>query len=320
MESTGLDKIITAYNSFNYQGHLDGACDLYHYTTLSTLQLILKGKKLRFTNWAYLNDKSEGIYVLSFCKENIDKIWTWGDDVAKENTKAKFCKYLDKAIENVTEVREKLQGHHLESYQASFSCKPDSLTMWNYYTHGSGCSLKFSDEFPLNLKSRLSNPDKMTLVLLCGKVIYDDERKIKILRDIFDYFKSASTEQGVETLYACMIECVLKMGAFFKHPGFEDEREYRIVCNLNTADNSNTFRQIVHPENGAPYKREIYNKQGMLVPYVDIDFDLKYLKGITVSPTTNFEKVQTGINILLYEQGIKKDDIPIDQSDIPLRF
>ena len=108
------------------------------------------------------------------------------------------------------------------------------------------------------------------------------------------------------------------MGSFFKHPSFEDERECRIVFNLSVKDDSNEFHQLSHPEDGTPYKRKVYAKQGMLVPYVDIDFDLKYLQSITVSPTSNFEKVKQGLKIVLCEQGIT--DLPINHSEIPLRF
>lgn len=107
-------------------------------------------------------------------------------------------------------------------------------------------------------------------------------------------------------------------GVIFKHPSFEDERECRIVFNLSVKDASNEFHQLSHPEDGTPYKRKVYAKQGMLVPYVDIDFDLKYLQSITVSPTSNFEKVKQGLKIVLCEQGIT--DLPINHSEIPLRF
>lgn len=82
-----LKEITAAYNNFDYQSHLKQPDELYHYTSLNTLQIILKNKQLRFTNRAYLNDKSEGTYVLSLCKEKIDELWPWEDGVYKRNTK-----------------------------------------------------------------------------------------------------------------------------------------------------------------------------------------------------------------------------------------
>lgn len=87
-----LKEITATYNNFDYQSHLKQPDELYHYTSLNTLQIILKNKQLRFTNRAYLNDKSEGTYVLSLCKEKIDELWPWEDGVYKRNTKKSFCR------------------------------------------------------------------------------------------------------------------------------------------------------------------------------------------------------------------------------------
>lgn len=87
---------------------------------------------------------------------------------------------------------------------------------------------------------------------------------------------------------------------------------------MSVKDDSNEFHQLSHPKDGTSYKRKVYAKQGMLVPYVDIDFDLKYLQSIMLSPTANFEKVREGVKIMLREQEIA--DREIKPSEIPLRF
>ena len=201
---------------------------------------------------------------------------------------------------------------------ASFSYKADSLSMWNYYAPGSGCNLQFSKDFTESFRERLRNQKEKSLVFLYGNVIYDLDEQLSALKEIFKKFKPNGQFPVLEHLYFCMTQSILKMGSFFKHPSFEDERECRIVFNLSVKDNSNEFHQLIHPEDGTPYKRRVYAKQGMLVPYVDIDFDLKYLQSITVSPTSNFEKVKQGLKIVLCEQGIT--DLPINHSEIPLRF
>lgn len=306
-----LKEITATYNNFDYQSHLKQPDELYHYTSLNTLQIILKNKQLRFTNRAYLNDKSEGTYVLSLCKEKIDELWPWEDGTCGKNTKKAFCEYLDSALEE-------FDTSLFQSYQVSFSYKADSLSMWNYYAPGSGCNLQFSKDFTESFRERLRNQKEKSLVFLYGNVIYDLDEQLSALKEIFKKFKPNGQFPVLEHLYFCMTQSILKMGSFFKHPSFEDERECRIVFNLSVKDNSNEFHQLIHPEDGTPYKRRVYAKQGMLVPYVDIDFDLKYLQSITVSPTSNFEKVKQGLKIVLCEQGIT--DLPINHSEIPLRF
>lgn len=304
-------EITNVHNNFEYQSHLEQPKKLYHYTSLNTLQTILANKQLRFTNRAYLNDKSEGTYVLSLCKEKIDELWPWEEGACGRNTKKFFCEYLDDVIEQ-------FDASLFQSYQVSFSYKEDSLSMWNYYAQGDGCNLQFSADFLESFRERLIKIKKKCLIFLYGNVVYDQNKQLDILKEIFKNFEPYALFPSTKNLYYCIVQCLLKMGSFFKHPSFEDERECRIVFNLSVKDNSNEFHQLIHPEDGTPYKRKVYAKQGMLVPYVDIDFDLKYLQSITVSPTSNFEKVKQGLKIVLCEQGIT--DLPINHSEIPLRF
>lgn len=306
-----LKEVTDVYNKFDYQSHLEKPEELYHYTSLNTLQTILANKQLRFTNRAYLNDKSEGTYVLSLCKEKIDELWPWEEGACGRNTKKSFCEYLNRTMKGFNESL-------FESYQVSFSYKADSLSMWNYYAQGDGCNLQFSNDFLDSFRSKLIKPDEMPLVFLYGNVIYTQKDQLDILKEIFEAFEPYGLSPYVDNSYFCMTYCILKMGSFFKHPSFEDERECRIVFNLSIKEDTNEFNQLVHPENGTPYKRKVYAKQGMLVPYVDIDFDLKYLQSVTVSPTSNFEKVKQGLKIVLCEQGITT--LPINHSEIPLRF
>ena len=254
MEMAGITKI---YNTFDYPSYLEQPEELYHYTSLGTLQKILEKRQLRFTNRAYLNDKTEGTYVLSLC------------------------------------------------YQVSFSYKSDSLSMWNYYAQGGGCNLQFSKDFMETFRSKLVDPAGMPLVFLCGNVIYNPEKQLSILKDIFAKFEPYGLYPSTKTLYFCMTYCILKMGSFFKHPSFEDERESRIVLNLSLKEDSNEFNQLAPLADGKPYKCNVYTKQGMMVPYVDIDFDLKYLQSIMLSPTANFEKVKEGVYRILSSLGIE---------------
>lgn len=311
MEKITMRDITRVHNAFDYQIHLDQPEELYHYTSLGTLQQILGNRQLRFTNRAYLNDKTEGVYVLSLCKKKINELWPWDDNVGERNTKEAFCKFLDNTINEFYSTL-------FQSYQVSFSYKADSLSMWNYYAQGQGCNIQFSNDFMESFRSRLVKPREKSLAFLYGNVIYDESQQLNILQDIFKAFEPFGKYQAVESLYYCLTQSILKIGSFFKPSSFEDERECRIVFNLSMEKNSNVFKQIVHPESGFPYKCGVYSKQGMLVPYVDIKFDLKYIQGITVSPTSDFEKVKQGIRIMLYEQGV--GSAFIKKSNIPLRF
>lgn len=306
------------YNTYDYQGKLKKPEKLYHYTSLDVLQTILEKKQLRFTNRAYLNDKSEGHYVLSLCEEKIDDLWPM------EEGKETFKKALESAQKELKEAAEKpvyeKNTRNFQIYQVSFSYERDSLIMWNYYAAGGGCSIQFSKEYMENLKNELNGSG---LTALFGYVIYDVEKQVEILKGIFEAFLQVYSDNTSSSLkYAlwesCLIRSILKIGALFKHPGFRDERECRMVFDVYQEGKTKEFPALIPPKGQEPYKSKIRISNGVLVPYVDFDFDIKYLQSITVSPTSNFEKVKQGLKIVLCEQGIT--DLPINHSEIPLRF
>lgn len=310
MDKEKMKKACWTHNNIDYQDLLDKPKEVYHYTSMDTLQKILEKKQLRFTNREYLNDESEGTYVLKLCKERIDDLWS------NENSEEKkaFCKYLD----------EVLAGDHrdvFQIYQVSFSCKADSLTMWNYYAGENGCCIQFYDEVLSNFRNKLKEPKPDSLLFLYGKVIYNKNKQVKILKKIFEkYTFDCDDAYGMY----CFVKSILRIGAFFKHPGFKDERECRIVFEL-AKDEKNEFNMLIPQKKAEPpetedtlYKCSVYSKHGMLVPHVDIDFDLKWIKSITVPPIAKFETVEEGIKIWLREKKLK--NVPIKKSEIPLRF
>lgn len=93
---------------------------IYHYTGPDAFTSILSNTELRFTNRDYLNDFSEGKYVLNLCIDNSNYICA--DYLQYENDFKEYC-------------REKLNSKDaFQVFQCSFSLDSDSLCLWNYYT------------------------------------------------------------------------------------------------------------------------------------------------------------------------------------------
>ena len=67
--------IVNTFNSIkleNYDEYLQRENNgIYHYTSSNVFLIILKNNTLRFTDRFFLNDKSEGSYVLDLCLELI---------------------------------------------------------------------------------------------------------------------------------------------------------------------------------------------------------------------------------------------------------
>lgn len=295
------------YNSIKVDDYIDKEVkNIFHYTSPLGFSAMIENNTLRFTDRFYLNDKSEGIYVLKLCIENIDTFAFLTDDFKKA-----FLKECNKRINQP-------QTSRFFVYQCSFSMDEDSLCLWNYYTKSDGIkgyNLKFDAN---NLsKNILISPykDDMVPELRYGKVIYEKERQLEILFDIvekfFNYAKK-DTDLGVAFLSSYLVDKIMYLGVFFKMPCFSIENEYRLAYDLYLkADNKYAVIKD---------KQKFYEKNGIFIPYLDLHFDEKTLIGVGVSPTLDYEATQKSI---LRIMGAKYSNInknTIHESKIPVRY
>lgn len=113
-----------AGNNFDLTDYLpSGPCVVFHYTSPDAFLSIMNDGKLRFTDRNYLNDTSEGKYIFDLCLENSKTICEGYE--AYEQGFVEACMEMKSRFEEIRLV-----------YQCSFSTDPDSLCLWNYYTHG----------------------------------------------------------------------------------------------------------------------------------------------------------------------------------------
>lgn len=303
-------KVAEYFNGYDFQSLVAENCSLdksvYHYMTISTLMEILSNKKLRFSNRLYLNDYSEGKYVLDLCIKQIDKIWPTTQNYQKEEF-----------LEELHILSEHLNNKQFHIYQASFSLYGDHLTMWNYYAKGDGANMEFSlHALEESFKKRFLDDVQWPVGFLHGPVIYDMTQQIEILNKLLAGF--ATSDSIVNEWYMFVAWAVLYVGTFFKHKGFQDEREYRIAYSLFfDQEQCLTLRSN---EEGKPYFVNVYQRENMLVPYIDIDFDIKAIEGITLSPRLETENISDGLQIALRQNGFDSNKIHISKSKIPVRF
>lgn len=303
-------KVAEYFNGYDFQSLVAENCSLdksvYHYMTISTLMEILSNKKLRFSNRLYLNDYSEGKYVLDLCIKQIDKIWPTTQNYQKEEF-----------LEELHILSEHLNNKQFHIYQASFSLYGDHLTMWNYYAKGDGANMEFSlHALEESFKKRFLDDVQWPVGFLHGPVIYDMTQQIEILNKLLAGF--ATSDSIVNEWYMFVAWAVLYVGIFFKHKGFQDEREYRIAYSLFfDQEQCLTLRSN---EEGKPYFVNVYQRENMLVPYIDIDFDIKAIEGITLSPRLETENISDGLQIALRQNGFDSNKIHISKSKIPVRF
>jgi len=311
------NEFIKLYNSFQYQGIEKCHGTIYHYTSPESLQGIFETNSLFATDMYFLNDASEGMYVIELIQDNIKQLC--------QNNET-LIKYVEREL-GLSKIEKWTELVH--KYTISFSMNGDSLEMWNYYTKGNsiqGYNIGFDiDKLASTIQIEILNDggqqtprnyDKH-LVLFQGKVIYDKKRQLELIESIFNKFYSRYVELGDEQMLPIvanyMVNKAMDYGLFFKSKEFEVEDEYRFIFStylLEGKDNS---------EKGIPCKEKFRIHGGCIIPYQKCLFDVDSILGVTFSPSLFNDMTEAGLNRLLEQYGINGDN-RIKKSSIPLRF
>ena len=306
------EKIVEIYNEsiFEYIDMTD--CPIFHYTSPSGVNGIISNHTLRFTDRNYLNDFTEGRYVMQLCLQSRCQVL-----LPKEYRKF----FIDKCAEVYSNPGSKKRL----VYQCSFSTADDNLALWNYYTKGEGIkgyNLRFSaKELADTLETRNAKNVHRTYVA-CGKVIYNSKKQKEIIKKIILQFAEAIIQSGADSINAqiaieFLIEKLLYIGSFFKPLCFSHEEEYRLIIKPFPAYNKDEKRiEFINLGKTA----STYEKNGLLIPYVDIEFPKGALKSITASPTLNFEEVEANLKNAMRIYGYPYEKIKITPSKIPVRY
>ena len=105
----------------------------------------------------------------------------------------------------------------------------------------------------------------------------------------------------------------LNVRYFMKNPCFFNEKEFRIVVDL-TQEAIDKLK-----ENG---KYGFRPNNGVLIPYIELEFDINCITGITMSPTTNSDLANKSIRAYCKHCGIDENNLSekIEKSNIPVRY
>lgn len=269
---------------------------VYHYTSPIGLKNILETKELWASDFAFLNDKSETLYLYEILQFVIK------DEKLKKKLDDNFIQELEKIK---TSYIEKLINNYCR-YICSFSLNPDSLSLWNYYTKTAsrtGYNICFSWA---SLKEKIGELSRFEIE--CGKVVYDQDEQISILeRTIVGYnssYTSAKSDTERAEILSELEQVFNILSVYFKHPAFENEEEVRIC--LTQKINTTTSRQAKYRESN-----------GIFIPYINIEFTANAIKQIGISPLSQRELSINGISSMLLD--LEYTDVPIKVSKIPLR-
>ncbi|BBS37447.1 hypothetical protein WP5S18E01_22940 [Enterobacter cloacae] len=279
---------------------------LCHYTDLTGLIGIIGSGSFWATNLAFMNDKSELVHGLDCAKKAIRFMQPsplfsdWSQD---------FTDAIDRIKErDINDI-----------FTVSFCRNPDLLSQWRGYGKAQGVSLVLDQTLLVNrfeafIKRENTKPDKgMRLdhyYMINDSVTYNRpeetfELKNKLQSHIDGYAQFVE-EVGTDApdQFAYLQHMISQVAPFFKHSGFSEEEEYRIVIRTLCGDNKIKFR----------------TNDKMIIPYIPILLTGENklpLREIKVGPCEDFTLVRKGIELLLTVNGYS--DVNITLSTIPYR-
>lgn len=268
---------------------------LYHYTNATGLLGIVQSSTLWASNAAFLNDSTELTYV---------------DHILASVTAELEAKYnLPEVSEVLGLVSGIVSGAARRVSDVFVSClceNPDLLSQWRGYPPaGGGYAVGFR---PARLPSRPP---------LLRKVIYNESKQTAILRTLFEPSCAAlfgATDR--RRMQSAFLKFVLpglgaslgELGYSFKHPGFEEESEWRLVT--------------LHHRPALPHESVKARASGpQLIPYIETPIEVSgegAIAEVVVGPSGHPELAMRAVQDCLASAGCNASKM-VRHSTVPLR-
>lgn len=281
----------------------------YHYTSAAIVSQILHTNDdmlcLRFTDYRFLNDKSEGQEIQTFLEETLNDML-----ITQEITKD----FYDEAYRQMSDNL----NPRSDFYVACLSENKDSLPMWNYYLKD-GKYEGYSLGFDFSFQEYLNEP-----ILCKRKIIYEDSEKKKVIRRLI-LEAIEEKEIPIDNVERCkkLMTSIQELSLVMKKSCFSHEKEVRLILNYNLAKQKSsgefeeTADKIVFHCGDVDY----HNKNGIFIPHCDIKWKPKnLLKEICYAPTMNEKQTELGLKSMLSSMGYNVSKIDITPSEIPVRY
>lgn len=294
---------------------------LHHYTTAKGLKGIIESGEIWCSEIQYLNDAQEIEYGSTLVRDKIE-------DLQEEySANADIREGL---LDNLLMRVKNFPGTMYRVFVACFCESGDLLSQWRGYAEeGGGYAVGFSFDNNCYVQTEAGQTYKPNL----RKVLYNRERQEELLdrylRGIceiwseYDLGSQGDTHVKESSLALHLMNTLMDWIVSFKHPGFEEENEWRLVRML---------RGMKEAEPHAKFRPS----DGLLVPYVQAPLmereqeeggeNVHYfpLSEIRYGPTLPSDRANLSIQSLLRTAGQKGDfeireDVSIEAPDVPFR-
>jgi hypothetical protein len=271
---------------------------LYHYTSQDGLIGIISSNTLWASNVLYLNDSSEFAHGIEVARECINTV-----------AKSVSCEATERLLQlapSLLDLSALTQGR--EFFACCFCENPDLLSQWRGYAD-------FVGGYAIGLDVNEMRKSVIAQQAALFPLDYGFNGNQELLRSDLELLSDAlasCVEQSPEHIEKFVsaaleeLELLLQFRVFsLKHPGFAEEREWRVLANFATNDLQNVrFRQGRHT----------------LIPYVALQLgpDGKLpISHVVHGPAANPQLASRSIELLLETYGFS--GVSVSGSSIPLR-
>jgi hypothetical protein len=258
--------------------------ELLHYTTVAGLSGILESQSLRATHAAYLNDSTE---IQLFFRERLAKVLEAGiraelahDPQARtpQEADAIVLRYAAELAEATRETSQRFNQPHFVCFSAPASpriARDGLLSQWRGYSKDGGYALVF-DAAALEDCIKLEATTFWYQFMRLGRVHYhqDDDDLVHAAPEILDSEESlrCAVRAYIQNRSAAALEStfvpVTTLSCLYKHWGFHEEREVRIVAIPPTEERVREGRE--GGESRPVRETKTFARNGTPVPYLDL--------------------------------------------------
>ena len=286
---------------------------LFHYTGAAAIRGILQSGTVWASGAQYMNDWMEVVYGYDIVMNGLRDLL----DNRKVSGRSRIV------LHRVLRLMDEPDSPFIDAYFASFCEKGNLLSQWRAYAGTQGFAIEFD---PLVVKRQLTLTTKAPARnLRLAKIEYDPQKQQQSFRELIDEVRetigSTSTHADKNTLIPTLVEfsrmVLSSWAATVKHPGFEEEQEWRVIFQpLMTADerylSTTEFNvRLEGPEFVTHVEfmpdKKILGKRGHLLP----------IKSIVCGPNVTMRSAKRAIEILLRNNGY--EGVEIRKSEIPAR-
>jgi hypothetical protein len=261
---------------------------LYHYTDSNGLLGIVKNRALWATHVQYLNDSSEFIYARDLMKEVVAK----AAEGVPGSPRARLRHSILEDRDEIEDSDENEDNWFEEQFVTCFSERGDGLSQWRGYGKSiGGYSLGFPFEHLRDVQEAInrnldghmfdySNPRVTAELFRCW---YDKPVQKQLIEEVFERGVRHCEKRGehlTDAEVAALGRAMLRpISRAYKDPAFADEREWRLVINIDRPSRgvSYGFGASWEPEGEQPRENkkdqvtvEFRGGEFTLIPYVAV--------------------------------------------------